>query len=35
MPELARAERLGAELGHFRGESLAAQPDKIAARRFG
>ena len=35
VPELARAERFGAEFGHFGGERLAAQSDKIAARRFG
>ncbi len=35
VPELARAERFSAEFGHFGGERLAAQPDEVAARRFG
>jgi hypothetical protein len=29
MPELARAERLGAKSGHFRGQLSPAQPDKV------
>ena len=33
LPQLARAERLGAEGGHFRGQLGAAQPDKVAPRR--
>src|SRR5437588_2880079 len=35
VPELARAERFGAEFGHFSGKRLAAQPDEVAARRCG
>ena len=31
VPQLARAERLGAEIVHFRRQLGAAQPDKIAA----
>src|SRR5437762_14211040 len=35
VPELSRAKRFGAEFGHFGGERLAAQPEKVAARWFG
>src|SRR5438105_8084280 len=35
VPKLARAKRLGAELRHLGGERRTAQPDEVAARRFG
>ena len=34
VPQLARAERLGAERGHLGGELRAAQADEVAARRL-